>query len=181
MVNAQRTMHDPNLHLWPARRLVSLFGLAMFAASFFCPFSHLETSLDGDRESFYCSHFFSWLFSNPATFGLALILVALNLTVAALYFILVCYPNFPLLTAIRKRRILAPLYSIFSMFLIVANVLVPAMFLTPIGLLLLFSRAIGSGAVFWFISVFALQCIVRSSVATLDRTETTAHLHSATV
>ena len=180
-VVTQQTMDDPNPNLWPARRLLALFGLALFAASFFCPISHRETSLDGDHESFYSPHFFTWLFSSPATFGLGLIFVALNLTVAVLYFVLVCYPNFPLLTAIRKRWILAPLYTIFSMSLTVANVLVPAMFLTPIGLFLLFFSVIGSGALFWLISVFAVQWIVRSSAATLDRVEAAAHPSSTAV
>lgn len=172
-------MDDPNHNLWPVRRLLAWFGLALFAASFFCPIWHRETSLDGDRESFYSSHLFTWLFSDPATFGPGLIFVALNLTVAVLYFVLVCYPNFPLLTAIRNRRVLSPLYSVFSKFLIVANVLVPAMFLTPIGLFWPFFRVIGSGALFWLISVIAVQWIVRSSAATLDQAEATTHLPSA--
>ena len=168
-------MDDPNHNLWPVRRLLAWFGLALFAASFFCPIWHRETSLDGDKESLYSSHFFTWLFSDPATFGLGLIFVALNLTVAVLYFVLVCYPNFPLLIAISNRRILAPLYSVLSKFFIVANVLVPAMFLTPIGLFLLFFRVIGSGALFWLISVIAVLWIVRSSAAILDQVKATAH------
>jgi hypothetical protein len=174
-------MDDPNHNLWRARRLLTWFGLALFAASFFCPIWHREISLNGDRESFYSSHFFTWLFSDPTTFGLGLIFVALNLIVAVLYFVLVCYPNSPLLTAIRNRRILAPLYSLFSKFLIVANILVPAMFLTPIGLFWLYYRFVGSGALFWLISVFAVQWIVRSSTATLDRAKATARPPSTAV
>lgn len=170
-----QTMDPSNHNIWPGRRLLALSGLVLFTASFFCPIWHRETSLAGDRESFYSPHFFTWLFSNPATFGPGLIFVALNVTVAVLYIILVCRPNFPILTAIRKRRVLAPLYAVFSMTLTAANVLVPAIFLTPIGLVMLYFRAIGSGILFWLISVFAVQWLARSSVATLGPVNAAAH------